>query len=367
MSVVMRAEREPVGDHLVEELQSRGWTQTDFAEVLGRPVQFVSEIVSGKKEITRESATQFAAALGMSARYWLNLQDDYLLWRQELDDSARGRLDDVRLRAQMRALAPIAVLVRRGVLSAGPPQRQAEELQRLYGIRSLDEAPEQQLAAKRANPKEDLTSTQLAWSALARRAAELRATSPYSPDALRKLAETLPTVLQDPSRFADLPELFAACGVALVYVEALPSSKIDGCSFIVEHSGWPAIALSGRGKRMDKVLFALLHEVAHILLGHLDGDGLIVDDYDQPRTLGVEDEANAMASGWILPDEVLAPPGRVRAGWVNALAAEYGVHPIMIIGQLQNQGDLDWRTALVKGAPNVDGQLEQWNSAGVGG
>lgn len=48
---------------------------------------------------------------------------------------------------------------------------------------------------------------------------------------------------------------------------------------------------------MNKVLFALLPEVAHILLGHLDGDGLIVDDYDQPRTLGVEDEANAMASG----------------------------------------------------------------------
>lgn len=358
----MRAEREPVGPHLMEELQSRGWTQTDFAEVLGRPVQFVSEIVSGKKEITRESATQFAAALGMSAQYWLNLQDDYLLWRQEQDEGARGRLDDVRLRARMRVLAPVAVLVRRGVLSAGPPQRQADELQRLYGIPSLEETPVQQLAAKRANPNEDLTSTQLAWAALARRAAELQATSTYSPSALRTLAEKLPRLLRDPSRFADLPELFAACGVALVYVEALPSSKIDGCSFIVEHSGWPAIALSGRGKRLDKVLFALLHEVAHILLGHLDGSALIIDDSDQPRTLGVEDDANSMASGWILPNEVLSPPGRVRAGWVHALADEYGVHPIMIIGQLQKQGDLDWRTALVKGAPNVDGQLQRWDS-----
>ncbi len=66
-----------------------------------------------------------------------------------------------------------------------------------------------------------------------------------------------------------------------MYVEALPGSKIDGCSFIVEATGRPAIALSGRGKRLDKVLFALLHEVAHILLGHLDGDGLIVDEQDE--------------------------------------------------------------------------------------
>lgn len=69
----------PVGEILADELDARGWTQTDFAEVLGLPAQFVSEIISGKKEITRESAAQIGAALGTSTEFWLNLQNSYLL------------------------------------------------------------------------------------------------------------------------------------------------------------------------------------------------------------------------------------------------------------------------------------------------
>ncbi len=69
----------PVGEILADELDARGWTQTDFAEVLGLPAQFVSEIISGKKEITRESAAQIGDALGTSAELWLNIQNSYLL------------------------------------------------------------------------------------------------------------------------------------------------------------------------------------------------------------------------------------------------------------------------------------------------
>src|SRR5207248_2735279 len=70
--------------------------------------------------------------------------------------------------------------------------------------------------------------------------------------------------------FADLPELFAEVGVRLVYVEMLPSGKIDGCAMFVD--GYPVIGLSGRGKRLDKVLLTLLHEIAHILLAHIDAE-----------------------------------------------------------------------------------------------
>ena len=40
----------------------------------------------------------------------------------------------------------------------------------------------------------------------------------------------------------------------------------------------PSIGISGRGKRFDKVLFTLLHEIAHIRLGHLDEKSLVIDD-----------------------------------------------------------------------------------------
>ena len=88
MNVVL-AEVFPAGEFLADELDARGWTQAEFAAILDRPAQFVSEIISGKKEITRESAAQIGAALGTSAEMWLSLQDQYLLWLQK-QGRARG-------------------------------------------------------------------------------------------------------------------------------------------------------------------------------------------------------------------------------------------------------------------------------------
>lgn len=77
MNAPIAAELFPAGEILADELDARGWTQADFAEVLGCPAWFVSEIISGKKEITRESAAQIGSALGTSAEFWINLQDSY--------------------------------------------------------------------------------------------------------------------------------------------------------------------------------------------------------------------------------------------------------------------------------------------------
>lgn len=67
------------GDILKEELQAREWTQKEFAEIIGRPVQVVNEIIAGKKAITPETACLFSAAFGTSAELWLNLENSYRL------------------------------------------------------------------------------------------------------------------------------------------------------------------------------------------------------------------------------------------------------------------------------------------------
>jgi HTH-type transcriptional regulator/antitoxin HigA len=73
------AEVFPPGDFIREELEARGWTQADLAAILGRPPQFVSMIVNGKKEITPRTALELASAFGTSARLWLNLEVSYRL------------------------------------------------------------------------------------------------------------------------------------------------------------------------------------------------------------------------------------------------------------------------------------------------
>jgi len=73
------AEVFPPGEFLRDELDARNWTQSDLARILGRPLQVVNQIITGKKSITPQTAVELAAALGTSPDLWLNLETSYRL------------------------------------------------------------------------------------------------------------------------------------------------------------------------------------------------------------------------------------------------------------------------------------------------
>lgn len=57
-----------------EFLAPLGVTQVDFAAHIGVSLQRVNEIVRGKRGVSAESAWLFAAALGTTPEFWINLQ-----------------------------------------------------------------------------------------------------------------------------------------------------------------------------------------------------------------------------------------------------------------------------------------------------
>ena len=58
------AEVFPPGEFIKDELEARGWTQLDLAQIMGRdPVQ-VNLIVKGKQSLTAETAKQLGDAFG---------------------------------------------------------------------------------------------------------------------------------------------------------------------------------------------------------------------------------------------------------------------------------------------------------------
>lgn len=67
------------GSILSRELEARGWTQKDLAEIMSRPAQTINEIIRGTKQITPETAIELSQALGTSAEFWTNLEAKYRL------------------------------------------------------------------------------------------------------------------------------------------------------------------------------------------------------------------------------------------------------------------------------------------------
>ena len=65
---------------LEEFLKPLDLTQAEFARRLGVSYPRLNEIVKGRRSVTPDTALRLARVLGMSADFWLDLQQDWDLW-----------------------------------------------------------------------------------------------------------------------------------------------------------------------------------------------------------------------------------------------------------------------------------------------
>ena len=69
------------GEMLLEEfLKPLGLSQSAFAVRIGVSFPRLNEIVRGRRGVTTDTALRLARVTGMSAEFWLGLQQDWDLW-----------------------------------------------------------------------------------------------------------------------------------------------------------------------------------------------------------------------------------------------------------------------------------------------
>lgn len=79
------------GEMLLEEfLKPLGISQSAFAVRLGVSFPRLNEIIRGKRSVTPDTALRLARVLGMSADFWLGLQQDWDLWHAMRSEEAKS-------------------------------------------------------------------------------------------------------------------------------------------------------------------------------------------------------------------------------------------------------------------------------------
>jgi len=77
------------GEMLLEEfLKPLGISQSAFAIRLGISFPRLNEVINAKRSITPDTALRLARITGMSADFWLGLQQDWDLWHVLRSDKA---------------------------------------------------------------------------------------------------------------------------------------------------------------------------------------------------------------------------------------------------------------------------------------
>lgn len=65
------------GEALLDEVEARNLKKSALAKELNILPSHLSELFSGKRNVTAMTAVKLEKALGISAEYWLGLQTDY--------------------------------------------------------------------------------------------------------------------------------------------------------------------------------------------------------------------------------------------------------------------------------------------------
>jgi HTH-type transcriptional regulator / antitoxin HigA len=330
------------GEFIQDELDARGWTQGDLAQIMARPLRLVNELVAGKKQITPETARGLAKAFGDDdALYWMNLDSAYRLAQTEPADESVGR------RAKLYSRFPIRELTKRKWIEPSDNLDVIEHrVCRFFRINNIGERPQFAHAAKAAK-YDERTHLQYAWLFRAKELAEGVSSSPYSERKLREAIGKLRAHLVSPEEIRRVPAILAEAGVRFVIVEFIPGAKIDGAAFWLNDG--PVIALSLRFDRLNNFWFVLRHEIEHVL--NKDGtmiDVELVERIQRRDTLPAEEvKANEAAAEFSVPKaEMDSFVLRVRPLYseqrILLFAKRIAVHPALIVGQLQFRGEIPY-------------------------
>ncbi len=353
------------GEILKYELETREWSQRDLAAIMGRPVQAIGEIIRGVKQITPETAIELAKAFDTSPELWINLETNYRLFVAR-KEKAESDVNKIGRRSRVYDLAPVAQLKKRGWITPDPTQDIDElehEICQFLKISTLHEQPSLMAHFRCSTERNPHFNAQIAWLRRVEHLVAQQHVSAFNRDQLYDALPTIRACAEEPQQIEQVPSLLLELGIHIVFVPHLANTYIDGAAFYMHDH--PVIALSLRYNRIDAFWFTLMHELAHIALGHT---GVYLDEFDNEDIQAQEDEiaANKQARDWLIDPVALEHFIEQTTPFfskkkIERFAMEQKLHPGIVLGRLQYDNHVAYtnmRALLVKVKPFLEAWID---------
>lgn len=321
----------PPGTTIKEMLVDRGMNQNEFAARMDLSEKHVSRLINGDVQLTQDVALRLESVLGVPASFWNRLECNY---RETLTKvKAENDLENDEAIARMLPYSEMASLgwvkatrlIKEKVFSL----RQFWEVSKLT---LLSNGMITHIACRRLAITDKADLALMAWAQKAKLEARRFKVSPIN---VARLIEQIPVIrqmtLSTPDNFSvKLRETLSLCGVALVFVPHLSGSFLHGAVFL--DGGKIVLGMTARGHDGDIFWFSLFHELAHIILGHMD------------QSNGVSCEDEVAANRWAA-DQLIAPTSYsafvkkhvFSKDTVIAFAKSIGIAPGIVVGRLQKE------------------------------
>lgn len=299
------------GQLIREALKERGLTQRSFAGDVGLSASHLSEILNGKRSITNNLVEKISDLLGIPECILIELQA-----RKVYDKAMEKAIPPQEQEAKDILDAFDKVVCVSSLLKGSNIKKKAfsDKLQWLESHYGLSSPKSLQTRAEgilngcfRRSSKTGLDSRMImTWAVKA--ATEARNYTPnneYKPKCTQFLKDDLCAILHrnNNDTLTEIFDCLQLYGIGFACVEREQGASIDGFSFL--ENGIPYIVITKRFNRIDNLAFTLMHEIGHIVLGHLkEGEAkinIVTGDNGEEDELPEEREANEFASEALIP------------------------------------------------------------------
>lgn len=331
----------PPGEFLSEVLADLSMSQSELANRMGRPAQIITEIISGQKAITADTAIQLERVLGVPAHIWTGLEAEYRLVLALTEDAASVKNDSAL--SQRFPYAAMAKL--KWVAQTRNMEGRVKNLRRFFGVAQLSSVRHVGSYGSAFRLAKNAKSESLALAAWLRKG-ELLAqeieTSQFDETVLSDSLQTIRSFTsKSPAEFIGrLSQLLRDCGVALVVLPHLPGTRVHGATFWKDDKA--VILLTLRGGWSDVFWFSLFHELGHVML-HGKRSVFVEGVTSASESNEREEEADIFAQKNLIPMpkfEELTKMRFISEDLIVSFAKSVGIAPGIVVGRLQHDGHI---------------------------
>lgn len=255
------------GEILLDEIIANGYSQVDFANLIGLQRSQLNEIIKGKRDVNASTALLLEKALGIDAEYWMELQKNYALDKARLEAKDKARLEAIEIWNIIKVMIPVPFFKKVQVIT-GDLLSDIKKIKQIYGVKNVEElatvSVQNNFARFRKSTKLKADAVNIiGWVKFVQFISTENIVAPFNHESEAQLIKGLKEIFFENINVVErTKKLLAENGIKLTIQAKGEKSPIDGISYWC--NGNPAIGMTLRYKRLDNFAFTLFHELGHI-------------------------------------------------------------------------------------------------------
>ena len=311
------------GTILKYELEERDISQKDFAVLIGMQKSHVSELIKGKRPMTKAIADKIEEKLGISSITLVNLQTQYEYDMKAIEQKSieeQKALNKIKL---YNEIFDVKTVIKRANNLYETAVAKIEYLREVCLLPKPAELQLKVVGMFKKSTKTGLDSRMLmTWIILAENKARLQTVEgSFDINEENIVIKELNCILHENHDVENrVKNTLSKHGIAFCIEEKVEKASVDGYSYI--ENNIPYIILTKRYDRIDNFAFALMHELGHIYHHYLDnakkGCKLNIPNYNNDSF--EEKEANEYAANALIPNSEWKNAPKVR---VNPITIQH--------------------------------------------